>query len=242
MNLISNMAASVLLTLFIVCFITNNFALLFHDDNIPGQTTTLGPLGKDATLLLLVTNVLNLEARVKINDQEIQSLKNQKVSIDNVSNVTLNNLMSEYTELKIAFGIIKQKLEQYSNLTGLQALKTRQDSMAQSIRYLTLSLRDNEIQDEETNKTMHLEIDQLNAKLRSEFQDVHILIQNYTGCRNRINQYQSMLETILAGIGSEIESLTNERRFVDYALSLCNKSLTSKYIFSFVSSILFDSR
>lgn len=233
------MAASVLLTLLIACFITHNSALLFHDDNIPGHTTTLGPLRKDATLSLLVKNVLDLEARVKINEQEIQSLKHQKVSIDNVSNGTLNNLMSEYTELKIAFGIIKQKLEQNNNLTLLQALKTRQDSMAQSIRYLTLSLRDNEIQDEETNKTMHEEIDHLNAKLRNELQDVNIMIQNFTGCRYRINQYQSMLETTLAGIGSELGSLTNERSFVDYALRVYYKSLTSKYIFSFVSSTFY---
>lgn len=236
------MAASVLLTLLIVCLIAHNSALLFHDDNVPGQTTTLGPLGKDATLSLLVKNVLDLEARVKTNEQEIKTLRNQKVSTDNVSNVTINNLMSGYTELKIAFGILKQKLDENNNLTGLQALKTRQDNMAQSIRYLTLSLRDNEIQDEETNKTMHREIDQLNAKLSNELQDVHVMIQNDTCCGDRIYQYQSMLETTLAGVGSDLESLTKERSFVDYALSVYYESHTSKYIFSFASRTLFDSR
>lgn len=70
------------LTLFILCIITRNSALLFHGDNKPGQNTTLGPLGEDVTLAFLLKTVLDLEARVKSQEQEIQTLKNQKVSDD----------------------------------------------------------------------------------------------------------------------------------------------------------------
>lgn len=117
------MAFQAALTLFILCIITSNSALLFHGDNIPGKTTTLGPLGKDAYLSLLVKTVLDLEARVKSQEQEIQTLKNQKASEDNVTANTLNKLMSEYIDMKTAFGLIKQEFDRNNNQTGLQTLK-----------------------------------------------------------------------------------------------------------------------
>lgn len=174
------MAVQVLLTLFILCFITHNSALLFHGDSIPGQTTTLGPLGKDATLSLLVQEVLELKARIKSQETEFQTLKAQQISVDNGTANTVNKLMSEYIDIKTSFGVIKHEFDQNNNQSGLQALKTRQDNMAQSLRYLTLSLQSHEIQDEETNQTIYREFEYLNAKLVSENQVLHEEIQNLT--------------------------------------------------------------
>lgn len=140
------MAITVLLVVFPVCFIASNSALLFHGDNIPGHTTNLGPLGKDAYLSLLVQEVLDLKAQVNSQQQEIQSLKIQKVSEDNATANTVNKLMSEYIDIKSSFGIIKHEFDQNNNQTGLLALKARIDNMAQSIRYLTLSLHGHGIQ------------------------------------------------------------------------------------------------
>lgn len=193
------------LTLVILCFIAQNSALLFHGDHNPGQATTIGPLGKDATLSLLVNDFLDLKARVISQEHEIQILKNQRASEDNVTAGTVNKLMSEYVDIKAAFGLIKQEFDQNNNQTGLQALKARQDNMAQSIRYLTLSLQGHEMHDEETNRTIYHEIGQLNSKLVNEN---HVLNEEILNLTNRVSaEFNALLtahEAKLATLGSEI--------------------------------------
>lgn len=102
------------LTLFFTCVITNNVALLLDGDINPGHTTTLGPLGKDATLSLLVQEVLDLKARVKSQEQEIQTLKTQQATL----------------------GVLGR---QTSNQTSLLALQTRLDNMEQNVNNLMLN-------------------------------------------------------------------------------------------------------
>lgn len=202
------MAVQMTLTLVILCFIAQNSALLFHGDNIPGQITTLGPLGKDATLSLLVHDFLDLKARVISQEQEIQTLKNQKASDDNVTVSTVNKLMSEYVDIIAAFGLIKQEFDQNNNQSGLQALKARQENMAQSIRYLTLSLQGHEMHDQETNRTIYQEIEQLNAKLVNENHVLHEEILNLTKREsaefNRVNALLTAYEAKFTTLGSEI--------------------------------------
>lgn len=108
------MGALIVLTVFFTCDITHNFALLLNGDNIPGLTTTLGPLGKDATLSLLVQEVLDLKARVKSQEQEIQTLKTQQAS----------------------FGV----LDPANNQTSLIALNTRLDNMEQNLHNVMLNM------------------------------------------------------------------------------------------------------
>lgn len=102
------------LTLFFTCVITNNVALLLDGDINPGHTTTLGPLGKDATLSLLVQEVLDLKARVKSQEQEIQTLKTQQATLGGLS--------------------------QSSNQTSLLALQTKLDNMQQNVNSLMLNM------------------------------------------------------------------------------------------------------
>ncbi|XP_052695703.1 uncharacterized protein LOC128174109 [Crassostrea angulata] len=199
------MAITVLLVVFPVCFIASNSAFLLHGDKIPGHTTTLGPLGKDAYLSLLVQEVLDLKAQVKSQQQEIQSLKIQKVSEDNAPANTVNKSMSEYIDIKSSFGIIKHEFDHNNNQTGLLALKARIDNMAKSIRYLTLFLQGHEIQDEETNKTIYREFEHLNAKLLSENQVLHEEIQNLTNIESaEIHRLELVQQTKLTTLGSEI--------------------------------------
>lgn len=108
------MGALIVLTLFFTCVITHNFALLLNGDIIPGHTTTLGPLGKDVTLSLLVQEVLDLKARVKSQEQEIQSLKTQQATL----------------------GVLGQT----SNQTSLLALQTKLDNMQQNVNSLMLNM------------------------------------------------------------------------------------------------------
>lgn len=115
----------------LLSFMTYNCAFLLEMDNVTEHTTTPGPLGKDDTLSLLVQEVLDLKSRVKSQEREIQMMKNQQVSNDNVINTTVRKM----------------------------------DSMATSIRYLTLSLQGHEIHNEETNMTVYKELYRINSKL-----------------------------------------------------------------------------
>lgn len=78
------MAVLAVLVLFFLCNILHNSALLFQGDNIPGQITTLGPLGKDVYLSLLVQEVMELKTQVKSQGQEIQILKSEHAFKDNI--------------------------------------------------------------------------------------------------------------------------------------------------------------
>lgn len=224
------MAVQMRLTLVILCFIAQNSALLFHGDNIPGQTTTIGPLGKDATLSLLVHDFLDLKARVISQEQEIQTLKNKKASDDNATVSTVNKLMSEYVDIIAAFGIIKQEFDQNNNQTGLQALKVRQDNLAQSIRYMTLALQDHEIQDEETNKTIFREFEDWNLKLTKLESTTNKTITNILqNLQNKItnskltesadiHRIQGLLTTLQTTTQSDIRSVQSKLQQVNDTL------------------------
>lgn len=117
------------------------------------------PQGKDATLSLLVQEVLELKTRVKNQEQKIQMLKNQTAYENRATASTVNKLMSEYIDINTSFGVIKQEFDQNNNKTGLLALKTRLENIAKSIRYLIISQQDHEIHKNATNMTVYLEIE-----------------------------------------------------------------------------------
>lgn len=198
------MAVSAMLTLSILCFITHIFALLFHGENIPGQSTTIGSLGKDATLSHLVQDVLDLKAKVKSQEQEIQTLKNQKLSEDNVTTSTVNKLVSEYVDMKTAFGLMKQKFDLNNSQIELQTLKSKLDTISHSIRYLTLSLQDHEIQDEETNKTIYREFEHINNKMMNE---IHNLLINTVSESKNIHDLLTAQQGQILTLRSELASI-----------------------------------
>lgn len=200
------MAGSMLLTLFILCFVTHNSALLFHGDNIQDQTTTIGPLGKDATLSSLVQEVLELKFRVKSQEQEIQTLKNQKASENNATTSTVNKLMSEYIDIKSSIGVIKQEFDQNNNQTGLHvlSLKTRLDNMAKSIRYLTISQVDHESHDDATNKTVYQEFENMNTKL------IELWSNTNKTFMKALQDMHSEITTITATESSDIQRLRSQ--------------------------------
>lgn len=199
------MAISVGQTLFILCFIAHNTALLFHGDLIPGQaTTTLGPLGKDATLSLLVQEVLELKARVKSQEQEMQTMKIQQASAVNATANTVNKVMSEYINIKTSFGIIKQEFDQNNNQTGLLSLKARLDNMAKSIQNLTISQQDHEIHDEATNMTVYREFEKMNTKL------YELLGSTNKTFMKLLENMHSEITTITATESSDIQRLESQ--------------------------------
>ena len=139
--------------------------LLFQGDGIQAQAPTMGPLGKDATLSLLVQDMLDLKSQVKNQEQEIQTLKGHQTLSNNFTTSSLNQLMSEIVDIKSSFGTIKQEFDQTNNLTGLQTITKRLDKMAQSIRYLTMSHHVHEIHIDEINQTVYQEFGALNTAM-----------------------------------------------------------------------------
>lgn len=65
---------------------------------MPGQTTTLGPLGKDATLSLLIQEVMDLKARVKNQEQDIQTLKAELAFKNNITSNIVDKLAAFRSE------------------------------------------------------------------------------------------------------------------------------------------------
>ncbi|XP_052693398.1 deleted in malignant brain tumors 1 protein-like [Crassostrea angulata] len=215
------MGVTMILTIFILCFFSHNYALLFHGDNIPGHSTTNGPIGKETTLSLLMQEILDLKAQDKSQEQEIQTLKNQTLSKDNVTASTVNKLASEYMDMKNAFGLMKQKIDQNNSQTELQTLKSRLDTIAQSIRYLTLSLQSHEIHDEETNMTIYREFEHLNSKLMNENQKLHEEILNLTNIESSdIQRLETIQQTTFTSLGSEIATQKTKLRNLNNNLLL----------------------
>lgn len=109
------MAVLAVLTLLFLCNILHNSALLFHGDNIQGQTTTLGPLGKDAYLSLLVQEVMDLKAQVKRQEQEIQTLKTEQAFKNNITASIMDKLAAFRAEWNTANKTLMQGLENLYN-------------------------------------------------------------------------------------------------------------------------------
>lgn len=101
----------------------------------PKQNGTLAPPDKDAALSYLVQEVFDLRVLLQSQEQEIQALKSQQALVD------------------------------VNNQTGFQAVKTWLENLENSVQFLTTTQRNHEIRDEETNRTIFLELDQLNSEL-----------------------------------------------------------------------------
>lgn len=109
------MTVLVVLAVFFLCNILHNSALLFHGDNIPGQSTTLGPLGKDATLSLLIQEVIDLKARVKNQEQDIQTLKTELAFKNNITANIVDKLAAFRTEWDITNLTLMKDFENLNN-------------------------------------------------------------------------------------------------------------------------------
>lgn len=109
------MAVLAVLTLLFLCNILHNSALLFHGDNIPKESTTLGPLGKDAYLSLLVQEVMDLKTQVKSQEQEIQTLKTEQAFKNNITASILDKLAAIRAELDTTNQTLKREFENLHN-------------------------------------------------------------------------------------------------------------------------------
>eukprot|EP00105_Crassostrea_gigas_P012606 XP_011428655.1 PREDICTED: uncharacterized protein LOC105329171 [Crassostrea gigas] len=111
------------------------FSVSFLVPGHPTQNGTLAPPDKDAALSYLVQEVFDLRVLLQSQEREIQALKSQQALVD------------------------------VNNQTGFQAVKTWLENLENSVQFLTTTQQNHEIRDEETNRTIFLELDQLNSEL-----------------------------------------------------------------------------
>lgn len=133
------------LALFSLCNIFQNSALLFHGDNIPGQTTTLGPLGKDAYLSLMIQELMDLKAQVKRQEQEIQTLRTEQAFKNNITASIMDKLAAFRAEWNTANKTLMQGLENLHNqilsMAQLQIVNNSNHIGVIQSKYNRLSLR-----------------------------------------------------------------------------------------------------
>lgn len=129
------MAFKEVIALSFMCCLAHNTALLFHGDNNPGQVTTLGPLGTDATLSVLVKEVLNLKEEVRNQAQEIQSLKGLHTFGNNVTVGPIVQHMSEDIH-RLDVDLSKQNRTIVAMGSNLTAVQTSLQSVNEKIDYL----------------------------------------------------------------------------------------------------------
>ena len=129
------MAFKEVIALSFMCFFAQNTALLFHGDNNPGQVTTLAPLGGDATLSVLVKDVLNLKEEVRNQAQEIQTRKALHTFGNNVTVGPIVQHMSEDIH-RLDVDLSKENRTILAMGSNLTAVQTSLQSVNEKIDYL----------------------------------------------------------------------------------------------------------
>ena len=129
------MAFKEVIALSFMCCFAQNTALLFHGDSNQGQVTTLGPLGADATLSVLVKEVLDLKEEVRNQAQEIQTLKALHTFGNNVTVGPLVQHMSEDIH-RLDVDLSKQNRTIAAIGSNLTAVQTSLQSVDKTIDYL----------------------------------------------------------------------------------------------------------
>lgn len=130
--------------------------------------------------------------------------------------------MSEYIDIKTSFGVIRQEFDKNNNQTGLLSLKIRLNSMAKSIRYLTIPQLDHKVLNDATNMTVYLEIENMNTKLikllgntnktfMKALQGMHSEIMTITGNESTdVQRLESQISAQKIAMSSEIVTLQSE--------------------------------
>ncbi|XP_061187333.1 uncharacterized protein LOC133195491 [Saccostrea echinata] len=218
--------------------------LLFHDDKNPLPVTTIGPMGLEATVSLLVQEVMRLQeeskiqtAKVKNQEDEITNLKMLLSAENTTTSSATNFLTSELMTIKMSLSSIRQDFDRKYNASGVQAILNRLENMAQSIRYLTLSLHDEELKSQVNNRTLHQEIVQLKTTLSVLIYDVETVNATEKASvghlQSQISALQSSVHSLLTKSSSmqthiqTLESKSNSLQTLVNGLQSKSSSLSS---------------
>lgn len=193
----------------VVMFFGEGKSLLFHNDGYPTTPTPVGPLGLEATVSLLVQEINRMnadmktqETKLKDQEKEITDLKMMLGVSNTTTTSTMQHLLNELNNLNLTVSSLRTDLDLINHSSGTQIILEKVNNIAQSVRYLTLSLHDQETKIEANNRSLHQEVDQLKTKLGSislgvaslnstEKSDISHLQSNLTAVKSLMTSLQT---------------------------------------------------
>ena len=233
-------------------------SLLLHSSNEPSTSAPIGPLGLETTVSILAMEIAmeitRLQADMKARDDK---MKNQEVEILHLktllgeSNATTsllsNRVLDELHTLNSTVTEIKTDLDIINSAAGIQAILLKLNSMAQSIRYLTLSLTEQATMLDATNNSLQQDILNLKRELGTYASDIAVLkyneSSNFVNLQSQINGVKysvNSLQTKTSSLQSHINSLESTSRSQQSSISMLQSksaelsssvtSLTSKLV------------
>lgn len=195
-------------------------SLLFHNDGYPTTPTPVGPLGLEATVSLLVQEINRMNADMKIQEtklkdqeKEITDLKKMLGVSNTTTASTMQLLLNELKTLNLTVSSLRTDLYLINHSSGTQIILEKVNNIAQSVRYLTLSLQDQETKIEATNSSLYQEINQLNSKLgvlsvgvtslnSTEKSDIAYLQSQVTAVKLLVNSLQTKTSSLQSHVTS----------------------------------------
>lgn len=193
----------------VVMFFGVGKSLIFHNDGYPTTPTPVGPLGLEATVSLLVQEINRMnadmktqETKLKNQEKEITDLKMMLGVSNTTTTSTMQHLLNELNNLNLTVSSLRTDLDLINHSSGTQIILEKVNNIAQSVRYLTLSLHDQETKIEANNRSLHQEVDQLKTKLGSislgvaslnstEKSDISHLQSNLTAVKSLMTSLQT---------------------------------------------------
>lgn len=193
----------------VVMFFGVGKSLIFHNDGYPTTPTPVGPLGLEATVSLLVQEINRMnadmktqETKLKDQEKEITDLKMMLGVSNTTTTSTMQHLLNELNNLNLTVSSLRTDLDLINHSSGTQIILEKVNNIAQSVRYLTLLLHDQETKIEANNRSLHQEIDQLKTKLGSislgvaslnstEKSDISHLQSNLTAVKSLMTSLQT---------------------------------------------------
>lgn len=215
----------------ITMFFGDGKSLLFHNDGYPTTPTPVGPLGLEATVSLLVQEINRMnadmktqETKLKDQEKEITDLKMMLGVSNTTTTSTMQHLLNELNTLNLTVGSLITDLDLINHSSGTQIILEKVNNIAQSVRYLTLSLQDQETEIEANNRSLHQEVDQLKTKLG--FLSLDVASLNSTE-KSDIAHLQSQITAVKSSITS-LQTKTSSLQWHVTSLESTSSSLQSK--------------
>eukprot|EP00105_Crassostrea_gigas_P029099 XP_011450934.1 PREDICTED: uncharacterized protein LOC105344759 [Crassostrea gigas] len=226
----------------VVMFFGEGKSLLFHNDGYPTTPTPVGPLGLEATVSLLVQEINRMNADIKtqetkLKDQakEITDLKMMLGVSNTTTTSTMQHLVNELNNLNLTVSSLRTDLDLINHSSGIQIILEKVNNIAQSVRYLTLSIHDQETKIESYNRSFHQEVGQLKTKLGVLSIDIASLNSTEKSDNAHLLSQITSLKSLVASLQTETSSLNSHVRNLESTSSSLQS--TSSQLKSTINSL-----
>lgn len=207
----------------VVMFFGEGKSLLFHNDGYPTTPTPVGPLGLEATVSLLVQEINRMNGDIKTQETRLKTqetkLRDQEKEITDlkmmlgVSNTTttstMQHLVNELNNLNLTVSSLRTDLDLINHSSEIQIILEKVNNIAQSVRYLTLSIHDQETKIESYNRSFHQEVGQLKTKLGVLSFNVDSLNSTEKSDNAHLQSQITAIKSLVASLQTETSSLNS---------------------------------